>query len=165
MSNDAALKVIWNYDLAVIGERVREEYPSLRLRYAAYELELRKFFGLLVGQSIPIAMISPRIDAIWHTFLLFTPMYRDFCEQAFGFYVDHLPRTGATPIPEDAIWNFFDAYTNQYGDVCEEWFHDLPLSTIAALRNREMPKNLRWSGWIPNRASTRPSCGPWFRPV
>lgn len=32
-----------------------------------------------------------KIDWMWHTFLLFTRDYADFCGRYFGSFVDHLP--------------------------------------------------------------------------
>jgi len=34
---------------------------------------------------------SKYIDEMWHTFILFTKDYRDFCEFHFGFFIDHHP--------------------------------------------------------------------------
>lgn len=33
------------------------------------------------------------IDEMWHTFLLFTPVYAEFCEHHFGRFIHHLPST------------------------------------------------------------------------
>lgn len=34
---------------------------------------------------------SPLVDDFWHTFLLHTKAYREFCEQQFGTFLDHQP--------------------------------------------------------------------------
>lgn len=31
------------------------------------------------------------VDEMWHTFLLFTEDYHEFCDFHFGFFVDHMP--------------------------------------------------------------------------
>lgn len=33
-------------------------------------------------------------DDLWHTFILFTKDYREFCEKSFGKIIDHEPHTG-----------------------------------------------------------------------
>ena len=39
--------------------------------------------------AIERAMIA--IDEMWHTFILFTPDYTEFCLNHFGFYIHHVP--------------------------------------------------------------------------
>lgn len=142
---------LWSCDLSLIAERVLIEHPELAEKYSDYELELRKFFSLIVGAK-PIAMISPRIDCLWHALITFTPLYREFCNRAFGFFVDHVPRTQRTKIPEAAIWNFFDSYREKYGELPSAWFDGLPLQTVEALSNRRILPNLLWSGWVPPKS-------------
>jgi hypothetical protein len=33
------------------------------------------------------------IDEMWHTFVLFTPIYKEFCERYFGQFIHHMPST------------------------------------------------------------------------
>jgi len=46
-----------------------------------------------IGERIPLLSEARVIDLMWHTFLLFTRDYADFCQKYFGFYVHHHPRT------------------------------------------------------------------------
>lgn len=48
-----------------------------------------------------------KIDEMWHTFVLFTPDYADFCERYFGFFLHHVPTDDAADEPDD------DAVRNQ----------------------------------------------------
>jgi len=46
-----------------------------------------------LGDGVPCA-ITPeieKIDWMWHTFLLFTMDYADFCERYPGFFIHHVP--------------------------------------------------------------------------
>jgi len=47
-------------------------------------------------------MVSPpiEIDDMWHTFLLFTRDYREFCRDAIGRYIDHQPFDDGVKDPE-----------------------------------------------------------------
>ena len=36
-----------------------------------------------------------QLDEMWHTFLLFTRDYADFCERYFGFFLHHIPQDDA----------------------------------------------------------------------
>jgi len=39
----------------------------------------------------PLALV----DEMWHTFILFTRPYQEFCNRYFGFYIHHAPTTKA----------------------------------------------------------------------
>lgn len=43
------------------------------------------------GDACAITPELERIDWMWHTFLLFTRDYADFCARHFGAFVHHLP--------------------------------------------------------------------------
>jgi hypothetical protein len=47
--------------------------------------------GRLESVHIPLASESNAIDLMWHTFLLFTKNYADFCDRHFGFFIHHYP--------------------------------------------------------------------------
>lgn len=141
---------LWLWDFAPVTERTLMEHPELALHYLTYELELRKFFALIYKFRKPIAMISPRIDCLWHSLITFTPLYRAFCQEVFGYYLDHVPRTATTPISETAVWDFFTQYESTFGDVPKPWFDGLSQTLIEAIRNHHVPKELLWSGWIPD---------------
>ncbi len=42
-------------------------------------------------KGVNIAMPSKIVDDAWHEFILFTKIYHDFCEAAFGRYLHHTP--------------------------------------------------------------------------
>jgi hypothetical protein len=50
-----------------------------------------------IGESfiVPLFNEAFAIDLMWHTFLLFTEDYSEFCERHFGFFVHHYPRPRA----------------------------------------------------------------------
>lgn len=50
--------------------------------------------------QIPLFNEANAIDKMWHTFLLFTEPYANFCEQYFGFFIHHNPR----PMAERKAW-------------------------------------------------------------
>jgi hypothetical protein len=54
-----------------------------------------------VGERIPLFSQARIIDLMWHTFLIFTKDYTQFCQRHFGFYVHHQPRTSV----EKAAWD------------------------------------------------------------
>lgn len=50
--------------------------------------------------TIPLVGEITALDLMWHTFLLFTKDYADFCNQYFGFFIHHTPVTQA----EKKLW-------------------------------------------------------------
>ena len=44
---------------------------------------------------IPLLSEVNAVDLMWHTFLLFSRDYAEFCEKYFGFFIHHAPQTRA----------------------------------------------------------------------
>lgn len=55
--------------------------------YRKFEFEQ----GRCSFSQIPLASEALVIDLMWHTFLLFTKDYADFCQRHFGFFIHHYP--------------------------------------------------------------------------
>ena len=150
MTRAAAIESdFWGNVFPAIAERAAEKHPELRTGLAAYANEFRKFLGLLKDATVPVAMVSPRIDHLWHEFITCTVSYRDYCARFVGHYLDHMPRTDWNPLPESAISNFFEAYVAEYGKLPTCWFDGLSTEEQASLRSGELPPAFRWSGYIP----------------
>jgi hypothetical protein len=70
----------------------------------------------------PCALYSEieKIDWMWHTFLLFTRDYADFCHEHFGFFIHHVPnveRDDEAALPADDDHAFWDEVERQYALV------------------------------------------------
>lgn len=69
------------------------------------------------------------IDDMWHTFLLFTKDYRDFCQQYLGAFIDHCPNISNEPISTEIFELDLSRYLSYvYEKLGEEtlkiWFAD-----------------------------------------
>lgn len=58
--------------------------------------EMLKFLYLsaqAAGEGVGCAVTAEieKLDRMWHTFLLFTRDYAEFCDRHFGVFIDHLP--------------------------------------------------------------------------
>jgi hypothetical protein len=60
---------------------------TLKYLYVSY----RAAFDGPEGFGCTISSEIEKIDWMWHTFLLFTMEYADFCERHFGFFLHHIP--------------------------------------------------------------------------
>ncbi len=58
-------------------------------------LETKRWLWLCASEPARIPLLSEArvIDLMWHTFLLFTRDYAQFCERYFGAFIHHYPRT------------------------------------------------------------------------
>ncbi|WP_420548762.1 hypothetical protein [Curvivirga sp.] len=63
-----------------------------------------------------IGMSGP-VDLFWHTFLLYSPAYFDFCEHVCGFYIQHSPNPASMGKEEEVtrLHNLFDCYEAAFG--------------------------------------------------
>lgn len=79
---------VWSYDLAPITARFSKHGHAAPERV---EGEFRKFAALCVAH--PEGGLSPSrlVDTYWHEFVLDTARYRDFCQHAYGAFMDHVP--------------------------------------------------------------------------
>jgi hypothetical protein len=55
------------------------------------------------GLALAVHPEIEKIDWMWHTFLLFTRDYAEFCDRHFGFFLHHVPDEGEDegPPPEE----------------------------------------------------------------
>lgn len=111
--------------------------------------ELGRFFELTRSVDVPLAMVSPRMDLMWHKFIEFTEDYGPFCETNYGAMIHHRPRTASTPVPEDAVRNFRRSYEAKFGEIPAIWWDDVPdaVCDFANGKIDRLPPAYRWSGW------------------
>ena len=90
----------------LIIERDRTDYPNYKLPAKIAFTELMKFFYLCdlhKKESIKLPDCKnlafqcvmheemKEIDDMWHTFILLTQSYADFCQKYFGYFIHHTP--------------------------------------------------------------------------
>jgi hypothetical protein len=115
------LQVLADYDLGRVRSRLLREgaMPASWLDDAI--LEFRRYLGLRALEGQPLLMFSKQIDDVWHACLLFSRVYADLCQQAFGQFVHHEPADGPEPDLE-ARWREFEAaYRRVYGEPHRLW--------------------------------------------
>jgi hypothetical protein len=138
-----------SYDLGFLKERFTDAHPCSDSDFAKTVEEFKRFMTLVAKQDAPLAVMSKSVDELWHTFIIHSPQYHEFCEKIFGEYIHHQPHGPQTPVPEEALTNFFDAYRAEFGTVSAEWTDGYDPVTIAHLMTGKIPDNFqyKWSGW------------------
>jgi hypothetical protein len=105
--------------------------------------ELKKY--LIMTKSPPAtnwSMYSLRVDEVWHQFILYTEVYREFCNRFFGGYVGHSP-SNAPEISNDAtadsklsFADFENRYEQLFGSrVPDLWYDERSVTTSRRVFN------------------------------
>lgn len=76
-----------------IQEKLGQKHPHLNpTQLSVVQKGMRQYFLMcLQANKRMVAMPSQAVDDFWHEFILNTKAYRDFCNGAFGRYLDHVP--------------------------------------------------------------------------
>ncbi len=85
-------------------------------------LEFRRYLALRLVTSEPPVMLSRQVDEVWHTLLIFTRMYADFCATTFGYFIHHDPNLEPDPDLTDDDWDHFEkTYRHVFGKPGPLW--------------------------------------------
>ncbi len=136
---------IISYKNEAIFERYRRDYPNNALAAEEAMKEVIKYLWLS-HQHLQNKQERPQdenldftcgmypemrqIDDMWHTFLLFTREYMDFCQRYFGEFLHHAPETGEEELQAQVFEQEFSRYLSYvYDHLGEEtirvWFEGL----------------------------------------
>jgi hypothetical protein len=113
------------YPMKKILERYCSE-KSVSMKVAReQERELKRFLILFAINKQKLGMRSD-LDELWHTFILFTREYTDFCNEIAGFYIHHNPKTEEDSSSNDTHESFITNYKSLYGEEPPKkfWSHD-----------------------------------------
>jgi hypothetical protein len=78
------------YDMSAITQRFADEKKiSLELAIS-YERELKRYFFMCGAYKKHYGM-GGKVDDLWHTFIIHTKEYTNFCDLVFGTYLHHVP--------------------------------------------------------------------------
>ena len=77
-------------DLHAVRKRMMEKHEMSRQQVETAEIHFSRFALLVDVADGPISP-SKLADDYWHEFLMFTRLYRQWCEKHFGAVLDHHP--------------------------------------------------------------------------
>lgn len=97
-----------------------------------HERELKRFLALCaMNPSAHYGMRGP-IDEIWHTFIMFTREYAQFCEHVSGRFIHHVPETGkGESRSADGYLLFLNDYQKVFGQPAPPQYWPRPALTLA----------------------------------
>ena len=144
-------------EAAVIQKAMAFPMDDVLLRYAKetgcsmevakqHEREIKRFLAIcaLTPPGEHIGMKGP-LDKLWHTFIIFTKPYSDFCRQVAGRYIHHYPVVSREAKPTGGYINFQKAYLHLFGEVAPSEFWP----------------PVRWGGESDPEASSAPADCEW----
>jgi hypothetical protein len=94
ISADQIIQAAMSFDMKKILERYCKDYDIPADMALEYEKELKRYLVLCASNpNINYIMKGP-VDKLWHTFIIFTHEYADFCNQVAGHFIHHVPSAG-----------------------------------------------------------------------
>lgn len=143
------LSTVLAYANPRVLDRYRKDYPDNQLSAAEAFHDLMQYLWLsgklkkerleAHGGSAPgfgafIFPVMKEMDDMWHTFLLFTSDYREFCLRHFDAFLDHAPVGDDDPrTPVESIEGWLHYIGRHLGeDTLRKWFKPLLQNEEAA---------------------------------
>lgn len=92
---DSVIKAAMKFNMSYVMDRYAEKtrLPAEVLR--EHEREIKRFLALSAVNPGKYGMRGP-LDELWHTFILFTSLYANFCREVGGRFIHHLPEPPKT---------------------------------------------------------------------
>lgn len=121
LNNETKINLALSYENIDIITKFCSEYDVEHELAKEYFIEVKKFLFLCANTTDRLAP-SFEIDKIWHTFILFTKDYRQYCMHFLGKYIDHVPEvtkdTNDLNEPkENSLLNTITNYQNVFGEL------------------------------------------------
>jgi hypothetical protein len=110
------LDAIRNYDSWFLEERLRKDGLIADSEVLTSIDRFKDFIFLnAIGYS-KLNMPVKAIDIVWHTFLLFTAEYAEFCNRFVGRFVHHIPVTSRSNGDSMDQQNLIEIYEKVFGE-------------------------------------------------
>lgn len=124
LNDETKIKLALSYENADIIEKFCSEYGVEQELAKDYFIEVKKFLYLCANTTDRLAP-SAEIDKIWHTFILFTKDYRQYCMHFLGKFIDHMPEVKKDTEEldehkENCLLNTITHYNIVFGDLNNE---------------------------------------------
>lgn len=116
------LKTLWEYPAPFLEEKLlgKGVFGHAEEFYAAF-LEFKRYVALVIMTGGGVPMMSPKVDEVWHQFILFTEEYARFCNAVLGHFMHHRPRMVADPRDPDGARRFIALYGGAFGPLPPIW--------------------------------------------
>lgn len=119
MINHDVVEGVMSYDMSTIVDRYAAEHDLPSEVALEHERELKRFLAVKALHPDKSYGMKGPIDELWHTFIIFTQDYMQFCERTYGGYLHHRPAldTPAIARVEDSPYRaFLHDYEEAFGE-------------------------------------------------
>lgn len=117
-------------DFSMIRERIQREGSIEAGQIDKAVREYKRFMLLIAYANCGLAMCSKTVDEVWHTHILHTREYADFCQRAFGRFIHHIPNNSQHPGNPADVARFFELYETVFGAVPAVWGYSAECNTF-----------------------------------
>ncbi|MGE0206295.1 MAG: hypothetical protein AB7R69_00430 [Candidatus Babeliales bacterium] len=102
---------IFAYDTTFVMNRYKKEHEEVsNERLKILDLEFKKFAIAGSVSTMPLPMFHKELDDYWHTFILFTHEYKNFCKKLLGKFMHHVPAEKPEPATPEQKENLINLY-------------------------------------------------------
>lgn len=118
-SNQQTIEIAMKYDMTPVMQRYAEETRLPTEVLAEHEREIKRFLALSALNPGKYGMRGP-LDELWHTFILFTSSYAEFCRQLGGKFIHHYPGNPKTKTVPQGEKTAYMVFLEDYEQVFRE---------------------------------------------
>src|SRR5262249_2354038 len=105
----------------VVRRYAREQHASRGEAEEGFQETARRLYlcgrGLCEDFAFAMTPEIAKLDEMWHTFLMFTRDYADFCERYFGVFLHHVPNEDEGEVREGGAEAVREQLERQFGLV------------------------------------------------
>ena len=131
-SNNQVIEQVMAYSMADIIKRCQKDNGYTDKDMVILEKELKRYLILAILDAGKFGMYSKDVDNLWHSFILFTKNYSDFCNTYSKKFIHHVPKIDSLETPEQATQNRknFSHFIKKYEEIFTEEIHPIWLIDI-----------------------------------
>lgn len=107
MRNSASklMMTIKSHDFGKVVKSYKKEHEIDDEEAGLILFQLQRWLTLCILYPDKNYAIGAKVDAMWHTFILFTKDYEDFCRDVAGFFIHHLPDVDDDDDDANKLWS------------------------------------------------------------
>ncbi len=106
---------LYDYEFPeLLKQRYMKERCKTEEEYEKVQLALKDWFSIFAGSTNKKEFYdfpSKEVDELWHTFILFTADYREFCYKYLGQFLDHVPLDNSKSSKYSNLRNLYRTFT------------------------------------------------------